>query len=914
MAVRTTALKDGRVVGAAVAEVTAVPYYELLYKDLDRACGLNQQLFNQLATGFCRETEKNTSSLEFLWQSVPVQNQTYAAQVRQYIIIRTIGSGDQAVRTAIGRQMDHIATELRAKNFEVQILDSDEALDGFLAQLRTADTQSVIAVGKKERFAQTMMNYNSCLYYTDVLEPSEGQNIAELTNALSSYPNSVVSLQLIPTAYVPEELAMFEQGRIFMSSYITNMRFRQGIQADANMQAISSCYDRLVASESEPLFYYNFMAYSSRGSAMSLAGKIIDVMEKEGSVYGSAQETVDLSGRGLSPGAQWELQPWINSNALVFQSRNMDFWGLQIAPRSLLRLRYLATTREISGAFKLPIDDGHAIGLESVKISANREKLNQNIISEGNFKIGRIVNASRNADGEDANAGVPLNDFTKHGLIVGMPGSGKTYFSLGLLLQFWQDFQIPFLAIEPTKSEYRSLLDAISDLQVFTPGKNDVSPYIINPFIPPHGVTVESFIPSLMSAFKAAFSMPNPLPDLFLAAVNECYNTYGWQLNSTVDDPNAQPFGLYEFIKIFRRRIQNMDYKGDVKSNMESAGVVRLVSLIEQNPNIYDTIHSLPLEDLLRKPTVIELNAINNKEQKSLIMALLLIQICVYTKNNVAGDGKLKNILLIDEAHVLLAARGGRSEEGSADSQGSTIESLEDMIAEIRSYGTGIIIADQAPTAVGRNIIANTNVKVIFKLVEKENKDAISTATNMDEAAYERMGRLGVGEAMLHYGRVYSPLHIKTPDLRKRANIRSVIDDAEVSQHVHYWDSHADLLIPHRECSYNCECRDSCDLALRQTADFLASRLINQYLYDLSDKKAFVQFLVKLDPLIRSEVSKLPHVKPSLRLSNCIKIKLLRKALLAKNFGITNAEYDKILAHPRFLGTGSDPQGDTADG
>lgn len=64
------------------------------------------------------------------------------------------------------------------------------------------------------------------------------------------------------------------------------------------------------------------------------------------------------------------------------------------------------------------------------------------------------------------------------------------------------------------------------------------------------------------------------------------------------------------------------------------------------------------------------------------------------------------------------------------------------MIAEIRSYGTSIIIADQSPTKVGRNIVANTNVKVIFKLVEKENKDAISTATNMNEADYDLLGRL----------------------------------------------------------------------------------------------------------------------------------------------------------------------------
>ena len=86
-------------------------------------------------------------------------------------------------------------------------------------------------------------------------------------------------------------------------------------------------------------------------------------------------------------------------------------------------------------------------------------------------------------------------------------------------------------------------------------------------------------------------------------------------------------------------------------------------------------------------------------------MALLLIMICVYTKNNVSGDGKLKNVLFIDEAHVLLAGGSSSSSEGAADSQGSTVEALEDMIAEIRSYGTSIIIADQSPTKVGRALL-----------------------------------------------------------------------------------------------------------------------------------------------------------------------------------------------------------------
>lgn len=899
--IRVTRINGGRFVGLAVCEVTVIPHYELLHKDLDRACHLNQVLFTQLVTGFFRRSQSNLASIELMWQSVPVQNQTYLAQVRQYILLRQMGSSVREIQGALEEIRLNLANELRGKNFDLRFLESDEEYSMFQNQLENVNSDAVVAVSKKERYVQNIFMPNNCLYYNDIVEPSVDLNIADLTNALTQHPNSAVSLQLIPTKYSKEELAGIEQGRTYMSYFISNMRFRQGIQADANTQAVANAYDYLLMSEKEPLYYFNFLIYGQPNSAMNLGNKVIDVIEEEGHANGSALETVDLTGYGLAPSKKLEVQPWAISNILVFQQRDMNFWNSPIAPKHFLRLKYLATAREIGGVFKLPIDDDYTIGLESQKISSNREKLNQSIISEGNFKIGRIVNASRNAGGTEAHAGVPLNDFTKHGLIVGMPGSGKTNFSLGLLLQFWREFGIPFLAIEPTKSEYRSLIDAIQDLQIFTPGKNNVSPYIVNPFLPPHGVTVESFIPSLMSAFKAAFSMPNPLPDIFLAAVNECYNEYGWQLSSTVDDPNVQPFGLYEFIKIFRRRIQNMDYKGDVKSNMESAGVVRLVSLIEQNPNIYDTVNSIPLEDLLRKPTVIELNAINNKEQKSLIMALLLIQICVYTKNNVSGDGKLKNVMLIDEAHVLLAGHSSSSEEGCADSQGSTIEALEDMIAEIRSYGTSIIIADQSPTKVGRNIIANTNVKVIFKLVEKENKDAISTATNMEQADYDRLGRLGVGEAMLHYGRVYAPLHIKTYNIQEKATIRQVIEDNEVASRVHYWDTNQELLVPHRECSKNCACQGKCDMKLRTDADFIATRLVNGLLYDVPDKKSFVQLLVQLDPYIAAEIKKMPGIAPSLQMYNCVKIKFLRKAMLARNLGIKQTEYDIILNHPRFL-------------
>lgn len=912
--VRITQLGSGRCAGVTAAEVLAVPYYELLHQDSDRACQINQNQFTQILTGLHRRAAAGSVSIEILWQSQPVSNQTYKAQVRQYLLLRQIGAGPAEVEASLEELREGLANDLNGKGYTVRFFSEERELEQFTQRLAQTDATTVLAVGKKERVETVTSGlFATGVYCTDVVQPSENLNIADLTNALTQYPNSAVSLQLIPTSYEPKERLCFEQGRQMLDQVMANMRFGYGVQANANMQSLSSAFNYYVASDREPLFYCNFLVYSQPNSAVNLANRVIGSIEREGSAA-SALELTDVSGWGLRPDKKLASAPWAISNILIYKQRNPKIWAGRNAPEQLIRMKHLMTAREALGAFKLPIDDGHTIGLVSNKLQANRERLHESVINNGSFKVGRIVNDSRGSEEAAAHAGIALNDFTKHGLIVGMPGSGKTNFSLGLLLQFWQDFQIPFLAIEPTKSEYRSLLDAIPDLQIFTPGKTNVSPYVVNPFLPPRGVTVESYVPSLMSAFKAAFSMPNPLPDIFMGAINDCYNLYGWKGSSTADDPRAEHFGLYEFIKVFRQRIQHMDYKGEVKSNMESAGVVRLVSLIEQNSNIYDSIHTIPLEDLLRRPTVIELNAINNKEQKSLIMALLLISICVYTKNNVAGDGKLKNILLIDEAHVLLGG-SGPAEEGAADARGSTVEALEDMIAEIRSYGTGIIIADQSPTKVGRGVVANTNVKVIFKLVEKENKDAISTATNMEPADYELLGRLGVGEAMLHYGRIYTPLHIKTYNVQERAALRSVISDREVAAAGTYWQTHQALLVPHRECGYNHACGGCCDLALRADADFAASRLVTEYAYDLQDEKALLQFLVRMDRQVAAALRECGVDAPGERICNCVKIKFLRKVLLSRSFRFSKADYHAILSHPRFLKQNGDVgKGETANG
>lgn len=891
---------NGQAAGICCGEVLSVPYFELIGDTKEKANHAIQGLFTRVLNGFYRQQMQDRLSVELLWQSVATDNQTYQAQVKMYVLLRMLGeeSSRDFISDFLDSLMRNLQEELSVHSYELRIFETEDAYLTLRQSLEGRSSDTVRAVAKKEQLFSLPLLGGASVYYNPKITPSEDVNTALITNALTQHPGSLISLQVIPTTHSETERTQVELTKSSLTYLMGQLRLMRGMHQDPTMQNLVEYYERAAAAGLEPCYYYNFLVYSDPLGANALGSRIIDQLEADTGDKGHAFELVDVTGQMQNPGAAFYVSPWVNSNDLVYRVREQSFWQSAQAPSYMQRVRYLLDARELASVFKLPLDDGTSIGLESRRTRRTREKLGGGILEKGSFRVGYLRNTSRDEATGELEAGIPLNDFTKHGLIVGMPGSGKTNFSLGMLLQFWKTFHIPFLAIEPTKSEYRALLDAIPELLVFTPGKGNLAPFIINPFIPPDNVTVETYAPALMTAFRAAFTMPSPLPNVFQNAINEAYTRYGWRKQSTSADPDVEMFGMYEFIRVFKDVASHLGYQGESKSNIESAGVLRLVSLIEQNSNIYDSIHTIPLQDLLSRPAVIELNAITDKEQKSLLMSFLLTMICVYTKNNMVGDGVLKNILLMDEAHVLLAGHSGSEEVSSV-----TIETVEDMIAEIRSYGTGVIIADQTPTKVGKNIVANTNVKVVFKLVEKDSRDMISGTTNMSPVEQEELARLGVGEAMLHFGRLHSPLQISTYNIEKLTPLRKVIPDRDVREKNHYWDAEATrkLLIPHRECRFSETCGEGCDLALRDHADYIAARILQEHGRVLSDAKSFVQFLVRMEPIIRAIAAQRSGLTVSVRLMNCVKIKFLRKALLQAPFHLSEQQWKQILGNSNFL-------------
>ena len=248
---------------------------------------------------------------------------------------------------------------------------------------------------------------------------------------------------------------------------------------------------------------------------------------------------------------------------------------------------------------------------------------------------------------------------------------GKAGTSRSVLLTGRRDTHIPFLVIEPAKNEYRALVQSIPDLQVFTPGKNFISPFVFNPFVPPKNVKLETYKSTLKTAFAAAVSMSTPLDKIFEESINNCYSDFRWLDTYTVDD-KGRTFNITDFVKCFQETFESIGYTGDAK-NIGRAGVVRLNSLV----NLFDNYHSIPIEDILTKPTIIELAAIENSDQKALILKYPAFSRSASARLTVERDSFISDaIVLIPGQHLPSASERSRRYRDIAELDAATLNRL----------------------------------------------------------------------------------------------------------------------------------------------------------------------------------------------------------------------------------------------
>lgn len=374
--------------------------------------------------------------------------------------------------------------------------------------------------------------------------------------------------------------------------------------------------------------------------------------------------------------------------------------------------------------------------------------------------IGDVVMAGRRSAGSVQNQySIEKDDLTRHALIVGITGGGKTNTSKSLLSTLWVTEparRIPFLVIESAKREYWELrnLPGFQDLLVFTLGseaKGSSVRYRINPFECMPGVSLQTHIDYLLSTFKAAFELYPPMPYILENAVYQVYDDRGWDI---VENTNRYGLTEYPTLSDLYHKIDvvvdSLGYHQEVQSNVKAALQSRVYSLmIGGKGAMLNTPCSVPMEKLLMGPVVMELEDLGDDETKSFVMGILMVQLYEYRKSRMtAGSKKLSHVLLIEEAHRLLknVPEGG---EGN-NTRAKSVEFFCNMLAEIRTFGQGILISDQIPTKLAPDTLKNTNLKIVHRTVALEDREAIGNAMNMKEEQIGYLSSLSRGVAAVY--------------------------------------------------------------------------------------------------------------------------------------------------------------------
>lgn len=432
--------------------------------------------------------------------------------------------------------------------------------------------------------------------------------------------------------------------------------------------------------------------------------------------------------------------------------------------------------------------------------------------------IGNICVAGRKDNISASNIyAIEKNDFTRHALIIGITGGGKTNTSKSILNTLWNAEQrqdkVPFMVIESAKREYWELrnLKGFEDLLVFTLGaeaERTSVRYRINPFETNPGISLQTHIDYLLSTFKAAFDLYPPMPYILEKAVYEIYSDRGWDIVENVNRYGLTEYptlsDLYNKIDVI---IDRMGYHQEVQSNVKAALQARVYSLmIGGKGAMLNTPKSVPIQELLSRPVVMELEDLGDDETKSFVIGILLVQLYEYRKSQMTkGSKQLSHILMVEEAHRLLKNVSEGGEGGNT--RAKSVEFFCNLLAEIRTFGQGILIADQIPTKLAPDTIKNTNLKIVHRTVALEDRETIGRAMNMSQDQIEYLSSLRRGYAAVYAEGDNRPKCVKLPLVKSYYEKDRAEVIAEVKRKVYDIASGYDQIISHHAgCSY-CEHR-----------------------------------------------------------------------------------------------------------
>lgn len=368
------------------------------------------------------------------------------------------------------------------------------------------------------------------------------------------------------------------------------------------------------------------------------------------------------------------------------------------------------------------------------------------------LELGKLYHMGREESG-NRKVGLDIESLSMHTFITGSTGKGKSttiYAMLDKLMETkvkGRQDKVGFLVIEPAKGEYKERFGSYPDVRVYGTNERKTPLLRLNPFSFPEDIHVLEHIDRLIEIFNVCWPMYAAMPAVLKDSVERAYTVSGWNLEtSECRYRDGEGRALFpSFLDVFAQIqavMNESEYSSDSKGDYKGALCTRLKSLTNGLYSQIFTQDELTPEELFDSNVIVDLSRTGSGETKALIMGLLVMKLQEHRMAEAAGgNAPLKHVTVLEEAHHILKRSGQQSGEGS-NMLGKSVEMLANSIAEMRTYGEGFVIADQAPGLMDLSVIRNTNTKIILGLPDLEDRELVGRAAGLNEEQILELSRL----------------------------------------------------------------------------------------------------------------------------------------------------------------------------
>jgi len=425
----------------------------------------------------------------------------------------------------------------------------------------------------------------------------------------------------------------------------------------------------------------------------------------------------------------------------------------------------VTATTSLSGkelAYSLNFPQKSIAGLPVLEcVEFGRNVVTYDDINQGESEIG-LGNVFHMNHEENTKVALSKKSLASHTFITGSTGSGKSN-TVYHMLERARKQGVKFLVVEPAKGEYKNVFGNRKDVTVL--GTNPMLSQLlrINPFSFPKNIHVLEHMDRLVEIFNVCWPMYAAMPAVLKNAVEKSYEDCGWDI---VKSFNKYDQDLYPSFSDVARNVKEIidtsEYDAENKGAYKGSLLTRLQSLCNGINGMIFVSDELSETELFDENVIVDLSRVGSSETKSLIMGMMVLKLQEYRMSSAEGmNAELNHITVLEEAHNLLRRTSNEQSAEGSNLLGKSVEMLSNAIAEMRTYGEGFIIADQAPGLMDMSVIRNTNTKIILRLPDQADRELVGRAANLNEDQIMELAKLPCGVAAVYQNEWVQPVLCK---------------------------------------------------------------------------------------------------------------------------------------------------------